>query len=90
MAALVSEIKSRQAAKANKSRQSSSAANPIIGSADPDDIGSSGGGSRGGPIGGIMLGERGKEMIRERQRENDEGTTGGQEKSSGSWFGGRI
>ena len=39
-----------------------------------------------------MLGERGKEMIRERQRENSEGSTGGkgEEKSRGSWFGGRI
>ena len=88
MAALVSEIKSRQASKANKSRQQSSAANPTIGGSALDSNSS----ERGGPIGGIMLGERGKEMIRERQREKSEGSTGekGEEKSSGSWFGGRI
>jgi hypothetical protein len=91
MAALVSEIKARQAAKATKSRTS---LNPSIGgipSPSEDDPSSSS--VRAGPVGGIMLGERGKEMIRDRNQGGGETSSSSStttSKENGSWFGGRI
>ncbi|BGP43530.1 hypothetical protein JCM10449v2_007565 [Rhodotorula kratochvilovae] len=47
------------------------------------------------PIGGILIGEKGKEMLREKERRRAEGAPdaegeGEQPKSGGGWFGGRI
>ncbi|GAA5970657.1 hypothetical protein JCM3765_001184 [Sporobolomyces pararoseus] len=88
MAALVSEIKSRQAAKAAKQRSSA----PSVGSL-PSVDGDSSSSVRAGPVGGIMLGERGKEMIREKQSTGQTESNSASEstgKGNGSWFGGRI
>ncbi|GAA5872173.1 hypothetical protein JCM16303_001000 [Sporobolomyces ruberrimus] len=86
MAALVSEIKSRQAAKAAKQRTTS----PSIGSATPSPSGSEGNHTRAGPVGGIMLGARGKEMIRERQDKEGGRESTPPSKGDTSWLGGRI
>ena len=90
MAALVSEIKSRQAAKAAKQRTSA----PVVGSLPSVEEGDPSSSSvRAGPVGGIMLGERGKVMIREKQSAGEpEGKSSAEStgKGNGSWFGGRI
>ncbi|GAA5926591.1 Cox20p [Sporobolomyces koalae] len=82
MAALVSEIKSRQAAKAAKQRNS--AANPAVGTTADSESHS----TRVGAVGGIMLGDRGKEMIRERHQESP--AEQANESKKDGWFGGRI
>ncbi|GAA6021406.1 hypothetical protein JCM11491_006698 [Sporobolomyces phaffii] len=101
MAALVSEIKSRQAAKAAKLRpppppSSSSSPSPLVGGAATSDDEARHPVRAGPRVGGVLVGERGKEMIREQQSsatsapgaataaksDDDDGKS--------SWFRGRI
>lgn len=91
MAALVSEIKARQASKAAKQRTSAPAVGGIPSAETGIDASTSdGGATRAGPVGGIMLGERGKEMIREKQGQHEGSEASTSSKGTGSWFSGRI